>query len=71
MPQPLLFNIFLADLYFIVDEIAIGGYADYNTPYISGNGIDGVIGSLEEAAGLLFKWFPDNLKKYNADRTAA
>ena len=31
---PLLFNIFLADLFFILNDIDIASYADYNTPYV-------------------------------------
>ena len=31
---PLLFNIFLADLLFILNDIDIASYADYNTPYV-------------------------------------
>ena len=38
----LLFNIFLAGLFFIVDETDIGGYTDYDTPYVSGNDIEKV-----------------------------
>ena len=44
---PLLFNIFLADLFFILNEIDIVNYADDNTPYTSSNDVNGVIKSLE------------------------
>ena len=37
---PLLFNIFLTDLFFLVDAIVIASYADENTLYVSGNGRD-------------------------------
>ena len=33
----LLFNIFLADLFFIVNSIDIANYADDNTPYATAN----------------------------------
>ena len=39
---PLLFNIFLADLFFILSEIDIANYADDNTPYTSSNDVSGL-----------------------------
>ena len=65
---PLLFNIFLADLFFIVNKIDIANYADDNTPYTSSNDVNGLIKSLEEASKELFKWFDDNLRKNNPDK---
>ena len=65
---PLLFNVFLIDLFFIIENTDIASHADDNTPYISAGDIDGVIKSLEEALATLFKWFSDNLKKSNADK---
>ena len=66
--MPLLFNIYLADLFLIMDDIDIAKYADDNTPYLTADDIDGVIASLENASGTLFKWFSDNLFKGNADK---
>ena len=40
---PLLFNIFLADLFFILSETDIANYADDNTPYTSSNDVNGLI----------------------------
>ena len=44
-----LFKIFEADLFFILSNIDISNFADDNTPYISGNNVDYVIESPEEA----------------------
>ena len=38
--EPLLFNIFLCDLFFIMENIDIASYADDNTPYTTGNSIE-------------------------------
>ena len=65
---PLLFNIFLIDLFFIVENIDIASYADDNTPYIGANNITEVIISLEKATDTIFKWFSDNLMKSVADK---
>ena len=55
----LLFNIFLTDLFFILNKIDIANYADDNTPYTSSNDVNGLIKSLEEALKELFKWFDE------------
>ena len=47
---PLLFNIFLTDLHFIIEDTDIARYADDNTPYVSADNIDVVIKSLEEVS---------------------
>ena len=65
---PLLFNIFLTDLFFIANSIDIANYADDNTPYATANYIDSLIASLEQASKSLFTWFDNNLMKSNADK---
>ena len=61
---PLLFNIFLMDLFFILSEIDIVNYK----PYTSSNDVKGLIKSLEEASKKLFKWFDDNPMKSHPDK---
>ena len=68
---PLLFNIFLADLFFIVKDIDIANYADDNTPFIVEDNIENVIASLEEATNALFDWFDNNRLKSNPDKCHA
>ena len=63
-----LFNIFLADLFFIANSMDISNYADDNTPYTTANDIDSLIISLEEASKSLITWFDNNLMKINADK---
>ena len=65
---PLLFNIFLADLFFTLNDIDIANYADDTTPYTTADNIEDVISSLEEASKTLFSWFDDNLMKSNPDK---
>ena len=52
---PLLFNIFLEDLFFILNDVDIVSYADDNTPYVIAEYINGVITSLEKASKVLFQ----------------
>ena len=65
---PLLFNIFLCDLFLTMENIDIASYADDNTPYTTGNSIEEVLQKLENAAKTLFQWFRDNQMKANPDK---
>ena len=67
-PGPLLFNIFLCDLFFIMNKTEFASYADDNTPYTSGQNIDNVIRTLENDSVRLFKWFSNNQMKANKDK---
>ena len=40
---PLLFNIFLCDLFLIMENIGIASYANDNTPYTTENSIEEII----------------------------
>ena len=62
---PLLFKIFLCDLFLIMENIDIASYADDNTPYTTRNPIEEVIQKLENVAKTLFQWFSDNQMKAN------
>ena len=68
---PLLFNIFLADLFLIYSDTDIANFADDNTPYLFAGNVEDIIESLQRASVSLFRWFENNLLKdkcYNADK---
>ena len=65
---PLLFNIFLCNLFLIMENIVIASYADDNTPYTTRNSIEEVIQKLENPAQTLFQCFRDNQMKANPDK---
>ena len=65
---PILFNIFLSDLFLVISDTDFSSYADDNTLYDSGNSIDEVISSLQESAEKLFQWFSHNQMKGNTDK---
>ena len=52
---PVLFNICLADLFLIMDDIDIANYSDDNAPYVTADDIDEVKALLENASNALFK----------------
>ena len=62
---PLLFDIFMFDIFFTVNEIDFSSYADDNTPFVSGDRIEDVLDSLENASLKLFDWFSNNQMKAN------
>ena len=66
--EPLLFNIFSADLLFIHNDTDIANFADDNTPYLSAKNVEDVIESLELASVSLFRWFENNLLKDNGSK---
>ena len=57
---PHLFNIFLADLFFMHGDIGIANFADDHTAYTSAKNIDDLIESREQASVSLLKWFKLN-----------
>ena len=65
---PLLFNIFLCDLFLFLHDIPGANYADDNTPYCTGLKISDVLIKLENATETLLQWFRDNGMKANPDK---
>jgi hypothetical protein len=65
---PLLFNIFICDLFIILCDYDFASYADDNTPYVCGKNMNEVISSLENVSLRLFKWFTDNEMKANPEK---
>ena len=52
---PLLFNIFLCDLFLIMKETSFASYADDNAPYVTAENLDEVIKSLEKVRNVHVK----------------
>ena len=62
---PLLFNIFMCDLFFIVNEIDFAIYASDSTSFIMGDRLDDVLDSLENASLKPFDLFSNKEIKAN------
>ena len=65
---PLLFNIYLNDIFYFVNENCLTNYADDNTPYTIENTIEIVIENLQDCTNTLVNWFNDNYFKINIDK---
>ena len=64
---PLLFNIFLSDLFLVVKDVNVA-YADDNTPYDSCYTVEEVILSLQSSLKKLFQCLSDNQMKGNTEK---
>ena len=65
---PLLFIIFLCDLFFIRNDVDFDSYADDKTPFFVGNNLDEVISKVQSSSKTPFQWFADNQMKANPDK---
>ena len=66
---PLLFSIYINDLFLFVDKCDIANYADNNTPFSCGKKIDEVISQLEGNFCKLSKWYKLNCLQLNDDKS--
>ena len=58
---PLLFKIFVRDLFLILDNTYLASYADDNTPYTINQNADSETKSLGELSFLLLRSFKENI----------
>ena len=65
---PLLFNIYLTDLFLFMFP-SIVNYADDNSPYATSKDTESVINHLEKEAKLLLQWLQNNAFKANPDKS--
>ena len=65
---PLLFNIFLNDIFFFIKDVTIANYADDNTPHATGRSITDLLHTLEKETSGLLDWFKINEMKPNEDK---
>ena len=57
---PLLFNIFLCDIFLFCKKVDFVSYADDNAPYCIGKTPEEVISQLEKSSISIFEWFENN-----------
>ena len=65
---PLLFNIYLSDLFMFLEKSLIANYADDNSPFVCDKDILNVISQLEEDSTTLLNWVKNNGLKANPDK---
>ena len=65
---PLLFNIYINDIFFCIQDVDIANFADDNSPYVVDKRITGVLNLLENDANKMYKWYEHNWLKPNSDK---
>ena len=65
---PLLFNIYMCDMFFCIGSIDIVGYADDNTPYIVDSDCNSVIKNIQGTIEKMATWFSTNYMLLNNDK---
>ena len=65
---PLLFNIYITDIFLLMNETEICNYADDTTMYSCDSEVKNVIKRLEQDANQLTAWFPENYMKLNENK---
>ena len=65
---PLLFNIYICDMFYDIDDCHIASYAGDNTSYASSSNLDALRNKLKESTNNLSQWFRNNHMNANADK---
>ena len=64
-----IFNIFLCDLFYFLEGVAVASYVDDTTPYTASKTNDLVIKEIEHFSKVLFKWFDFHYMKINSGKS--
>ena len=62
----MLFNIFINDIFYFMDDVNTTNYANDNTSYITHTV---ALKTLERNGNKIFKWFAENFLKANTDKS--
>ena len=65
---PLLFNLFINDIFYFIDESKLANYADDTSAYVAKYGIFPVLHALKSETSIVLKWFKTNEMKSNSDK---
>ena len=66
---PLLFNIYIRNLFFFVEEDNVTSYGDGTNPYSNGKNVVTALGNIETKAKEIFNWFSISYLKANPDES--
>ena len=65
---PLLFNIFINDIFLFLQKCDLANYADDSTMYTSNKRVSTIVDSLRHEFTILSKWFYNNLIVFNPEK---
>ena len=66
---PLLFNIFICDMFYFLEDYDIANYAEDSTPYNADKNVESAVNNLEHLSSILFKWLNNNYMKVNTGKS--
>ena len=66
---PFLVNIFICDMFYILEDFDIANYADDSTPYCAGKSAKFIVNNLEQSSTILFEWLNNNYMKVNTGKS--
>ena len=66
---PLLFNVFVCNMFYFLKDFDMANYTDDSTPYNADKNIEFVVNNLKQLLSILFKWLNDNYVKINTDKS--
>jgi len=66
---PLLFNIYMRDLFYFLENRNVLNYADDTTPFVIADSWEQVGEELSNGAAIIFEWITQNQMKGNADKS--
>ena len=67
MLRPVLFNIYICDIFFFIEKSTVNSYADDTTHF--SNGTKAVLNDMESKRSNIFDWFSKNYLKVNPDKS--
>ena len=65
---PLLFTVFICNMFYFLEDFDIANYADDSTSYNADKIIEFVVNNLEYLSSILFKWLNDKYMKVNTGK---
>ena len=65
----LLFNVFICDIFYLLEDFDIVNHADDSTPYNADKNIEFLLNNLEQSSSILFKWLNDHYMKVNTGKS--
>ena len=65
---PLLFNLFMNDIFYFMDKAKLANYADDTSTYISDEAIFPLLHALKSETEVVLEWFRVNEMKSNGDK---
>ena len=66
---PLLFNIFMYDMFYFLKDFDIANCADDSTPYCAGKSAEFILNNLEQSSAILFEWLNNIYMKVNTGKS--